>query len=312
MSEIMNWKKLVATVTILIVTVAAVWFYLMASYESDLGTSNVVLTDSSSSISNDSTDNQLLQLSFDEDAEDLLWSSLEISIEIDGESNTCSFGSQSKSNGTSNNVIPNLGADGFTFTTLIDATDDDSFTLYDLPEQMEGNDSNYWMRFSSTDVFLGESVNWTFIEGADFGEIESSSGLELSSENEERLEWYTYDMSVHRVNPNDGVYILESNNSWYKVKFLSYYNADDESRHPTFQVAALEGTDFPALSNPDLVVPSPCLIVTDDLDTSSWNAEETITLIENGVDLCNNECEFKVMIAFETIAVEIDEPEVTL
>ena len=308
----MNWKKLVATVTILIVTVAAVWFYLMASYESDLGTSNVVLTDSSSSISNDSTDNQLLQLSFDEDAEDLLWSSLEISIEIDGESNTCSFGSQSKSNGTSNNVIPNLGADGFTFTTLIDATDDDSFTLYDLPEQMEGNDSNYWMRFSSTDVFLGESVNWTFIEGADFGEIESSSGLELSSENEERLEWYTYDMSVHRVNPNDGVYILESNNSWYKVKFLSYYNADDESRHPTFQVAALEGTDFPALSNPDLVVPSPCLIVTDDLDTSSWNAEETITLIENGVDLCNNECEFKVMIAFETIAVEIDEPEVTL
>ena len=312
MSEIMNWKKLVATVTILIVTVAAVWFYLMASYESDLGTSNVVLTDSSSSISNDSTDNQLLQLSFDEDAEDLLWSSLEISIEIDGESNTCSFGSQSKSNGTSNNVMPNLGADGFTFTTLIDATDDDSFTLYDLPEQMEGNDSNYWMRFSSTDVFLGESVNWTFIEGADFGEIESSSGLELSSENEERLEWYTYDMSVHRVNPNDGVYILESNNSWYKVKFLSYYNADDESRHPTFQVAALEGTDFPALSNPDLVVPSPCLIVTDDLDTSSWNAEETITLIENGVDLCNNECEFKVMIAFETIAVEIDEPEVTL
>ncbi len=308
----MNWKKLVATVTILIVTVAAVWFYLMASYESDLGTSNVVLTDSSSSISNDSTDNQLLQLSFDEDAEDLLWSSLEISIEIDGESNTCSFGSQSKSNGTSNNVMPNLGADGFTFTTLIDATDDDSFTLYDLPEQMEGNDSNYWMRFSSTDVFLGESVNWTFIEGADFGEIESSSGLELSSENEERLEWYTYDMSVHRVNPNDGVYILESNNSWYKVKFLSYYNADDESRHPTFQVAALEGTDFPALSNPDLVVPSPCLIVTDDLDTSSWNAEETITLIENGVDLCNNECEFKVMIAFETIAVEIDEPEVTL
>ena len=308
----MNWKKLVATVTILIVTVAAVWFYLMASYESDLGTSNVVLTDSSSSISNDSTDNQLLQLSFDEDAEDLLWSSLEISIEIDGESNTCSFGSQSKSNGTSNNVMPNLGADGFTFTTLIDATDDDSFTLYDLPEQMEGNDSNYWMRFSSTDVFLGESVNWTFIEGADFGEIESSSGLELSSENEERLEWYTYDMSVHRVNPNDGVYILESNNSWYKVKFLSYYNADDESRHPTFQVAALEGTDFPALSNPDLVFPSPCLIVTDDLDTSSWNAEETITLIENGVDLCNNECEFKVMIAFETIAVEIDEPEVTL
>ena len=308
----MNWKKLVATVTILIVTVAAVWFYLMASYESDLGTSNVVLTDSSSSISNDSTDNQLLQLSFDEDAEDLLWSSLEISIEINGESNTCSFGSQSKSNGTSNNVMPNLGADGFTFTTLIDASDDDSFTLYDLPEQMEGNDSNYWMRFSSTDVFLGESVNWTFIEGADFGEIESSSGLELSSENEERLEWYTYDMSVHRVNPNDGVYILESNNSWYKVKFLSYYNADDESRHPTFQVAALEGTDFPALSNPDLVVPSPCLIVTDDLDTSSWNAEETITLIENGVDLCNNECEFKVMIAFETIAVEIDEPEVTL
>ena len=95
--DILNWKKLVAAAMILIVTVAAVWFYLMASYESDLGTSNVVLTDSSSSISNDFTDNQLLQLSFDDDAEDLLWSSIEISIEINGESNTCSFGSQSNS-----------------------------------------------------------------------------------------------------------------------------------------------------------------------------------------------------------------------
>jgi len=310
--DILNWKKLVAAAMILIVTVAAVWFYLMASYESDLGTSNVVLTDSSSSISNDFTDNQLLQLSFDDDAEDLLWSSIEISIEINGESNTCSFGSQSNRDVSYNNVMPILGADGMTFTTIVDATDDESFTFYDLPQQLESNDSNYWMRFSSTDVFLDESVNWTFIEGADFGEIESSSGLELSSENDERLEWYTYDMSVHRVDPNDGVYIFESNNSWYKVKFLSYYNADDESRHPTFQVAALGGTDFPALSNPELVVPSPCLIVTDDLDTSSWNAKETITLIENGVDLCNNECEFKVRITFETIAVEIDESEVTI
>ena len=311
-SDTLNWKKLVATATILIVVVAAVWFYLVASYESDLGTSNVVVTDSAFSTSDDSTDNQLLQLSFDDDGEDLLWSSLEISLIIDGRSNTCSFGSQSNSNQTSSKVDPNLGADGATFTTVIDATEDGEFTYLELAEQLEGNDSNYWMKFSSTDVFLNNDVNWTFVEGADFSEIKGTSGLELSSNTDDRLEWYTYDMSVHRVDPNDGVYVIESNNSWYKVKFLSYYNSEDESRYPTIQIAALDGTIFPALENPEIVVPSPCLIVTDDLDTLSWNADEKISLVENGIDLCNGKCVIAIKVEFETILVEIEDSEVEI
>ena len=308
----MNRKKLVATTTILLVVVAAVWFYLVASYESDLGTSNIVLTDSTFSISDNATDNTLLQLGFDDDAEDLLWSSLEISLLIDGTSNTCSFGSQSNSNQSSGKIDTNLGADGATFTAMIDATDDEQFTYFELAEQLEGNDSNYWMKFSSTDVFLNSDVSWTFIEDANFGEINNASGLELSSNADERLEWYTYDLSVHRVNPNDGVYVVESNNSWYKVKFLSYYNSEDESRYPTIQIAALEGTIFPALANPEIVVPSPCIIVTEDSDSLSWNAEEKIILVENGIDLCNGECVIAVEVDFETIPVEIEDSEVEI
>lgn len=311
-SDTLDWKKLFATATILIVVVAAVWFYLVASYESDLGTSNIVVPDSTFSVSDNSTDNQLLQLSFDDDGEDLLWSSLEISLIIDGKSNTCSFGSQSNSNQTSGKIDTNLGADGATFTTIIDASDDEQFTYLELAEQLEGNDSNYWMKFSSTDVFLNNDVNWTFVEGADFSGISETSGLELSNNTDDRLEWYTYDISVHRVNPNDGVYVLESNNSWYKVKFLSYYNADDESRYPTIQIAALDGTIFPALANPEIVVPSPCLIVTDDLDTLSWNADEKISLVENGIDLCNAKCSIAVEVEFETITVEVEDSEVEI
>jgi len=311
-SEMLNWRKLVATATIITVAVAAVWIYLVTSYESDLGTSNVVVIDSTLSVSNDMTDNQLLQLSFDDDAEDLLWSSLEISLVIDGKSNTCSFGSQSNSNQTSSKIETNLGADGATFTTIIDATDDEEFTYFELAEQLEGNDSNYWMKFSSTDVFLSNGVNWTFVENVGFSEINEISGLELSSNVDDRLEWYTYDMSVHRVNPNDGVYVFESNDSWYKLKFLSYYNSDDDSRYPAIQIAALNGTIFPALANPDVVVPSPCIIVTEDSDLLSWNADETISLVENGINLCNSECKIVVNVEFETIPVEIGDSEVNI
>ena len=69
----MNWKKLAATIVILIVVVAAFWLYLVQSYESELGTSNVVEIDYSSSISNSGTDNQLAELTFESEAEDLLW-----------------------------------------------------------------------------------------------------------------------------------------------------------------------------------------------------------------------------------------------
>ena len=308
----MNWKKLVATVTVLLVAVAAIWIYMVKSYESELGTSNVVVVEASGMQPDNNSDNQLLRLSFADDAEDLLWSSLEVSLIIDGESNSCSFGSQSNSNLSDDKVLPKLGADGLTFTTIIDSTDDDEYTYFDLSEQEEVDEDKHWMRFSSTDVYLNDGISWAFIEGGDFGDVFEIPDVEMNENNNDRLEWYTYDMSVHRVEPNDGTYVLENNDSWYKVKFLTYYNADDESRYPTLQIAALNGTDFPALSNPDIVVPTPCKIVTEDTEMKYWSADESIFLMENDFDLCNKSCVIEIEVKFETIAVEIEPSEIEI
>jgi hypothetical protein len=118
--------------TVLILVVAAFWFYLVSSYESELGTSNVVLIETSDSQSDASIDNYLAQLSFADDAEDLLWSSIEITLFIEDKSNSCSFGSQSNSKQLDGNVSSKLSADGSTFTTVVDATDTESFSYLDV------------------------------------------------------------------------------------------------------------------------------------------------------------------------------------
>ena len=301
----MNWKKLAAAVAILVVIAAAFWSYLVVTYESELGTSNVVQVDLTDSVSNSGTGNQLVSLDFGDGAEDLSWSSLEISLLIDEQSYGCSFGSQSNSELGESKVVPRLGADGQTFTTEVDATDSESYTYFDLAQQLESNDSDYWMKFSSTDIYLDSDVTWAFVEGAVLSDVQAVPD-EISNQTEERLEWYEYDMSVHRVNPNDGVYVFSKDELSFKVKFLTYYNEADESRYPTMQIASVGNSSFPALDNPDLVVPSPCKIVSDDQDADFWNANETIHLIENGENLCDGVCVIELEIRYETIDVETD------
>ena len=298
-------------IVILVFVTAVVWTYLIASYESELGTSNVIEVDFSESESDSAMDNQIASLSFDSGAEDLSWSSVEINLEVDEESYGCSFGSQSVSQKESSAVTSNLGADGKTFTTQVDATDSESYTYIDLAEQQEGDQSSYWMKFSSTDIYLSEGVSWAFVEGVDFSDVEEVPE-DLSNQTDERLEWYEYDMSVHRVIPNDGVYVLQKSDLSLKVKILSYYNSDDESRYPTMLVAAIGNSTFPALSNPDLVVPSACKIISDDLDSDFWNANETIILAENGIDFCNGKCILVIDIKYETITVEMDVYEIEI
>ena len=87
---------------------------------------------------------------------------------IDEQSYGCSFGSQSNSELGESKVVPRLGADGQTFTTEVDATDSESYTYFDLAQQLESNDSDYWMKFSSTDIYL-EVKTWVFVDGAVFG-----------------------------------------------------------------------------------------------------------------------------------------------
>ena len=301
----MNWKRLAAATAIIIVIAAAFWSYLVVTYESELGTSNVVQVDLTDSVSNSGTDNQLVSLDFSDGAEDLSWSSLEISLLIDDQSYGCSFGSQSNSDLVESKVAPRLGADGQTFTTEVDATDSESYTFFDVAQQIESNESDYWMKFSSTDIYLDSDVTWAFVGGADFSEVQSVPE-EMSNQTEDRLEWYEYDMAVHRVNPNDGVYVFAKDDLSLKVKFLTYYNEADESRYPTMQIASVGNSSFPALDNPDLVVPSPCKIVTDDQDADFWNANETIRLLENGENLCDGVCLIELEIKYETINVEIE------
>ena len=135
---------------------------------------------------------------------------------------------------------------------------------------------------------------------------------DLSNDTSERLEWYTYDMSVHRVNPNDGVYVFAKDELAFKVNFLTYYNEQDENRYPTMQIAAIGESDFPALNDPDLVVPSPCKIVSDDIDKDHWNSNETIQLFENQINLCEGTCSIEIYVYYETIEVEINERELLI
>ena len=305
----MNWKQIVAGTVALLLVAAAIWVYLVASYESGLGTSNTILVSDSNSPINNSNDNKMLELSFDKGAEDLLWASLGIELEIEGAMHTCSFGVQSNPDQSGELISTNLGADGLTFTTVVNATDDEKFTFLDIGEQIEGNESNYWMKFSSTDIFLADGVKWLFLDDVDFKEVIEIPSSNLSNNTEDSLDWYTYDLSVHRIDPNDGVYVVEKNDMWFKINFLSYYNSDDESRFPAMQIAALNGSDFPALSNSDLVVPSPCIILTEDSDIDYWNANETIILAENGINLCGQSCEIDVKIKFETTPVDVSRTE---
>ena len=294
------------TITLaLVIVTAVVWTYLIATYESELGTSNVIQIDLSESSSNSDTDNRLVGLEFESGGEDLSWSSLEISLEVSGESYGCSFGSQSVSEVESGKIEVKLGADGKTFTTEVDATDSESFTYMDLGQQVETNSSSYWMKFSSTDIYLDDDVSWKYIADASLSDIDKIPE-NLSNDTDDRLEWYEYDLSVHRVNPNDGVYIFSKDNLTFKVKFLSYYNSDDESRYPTFQVAAVNNSFFPALANTDLVVPSPCMIIPGDTDNEYWNSNETVFLTENGVNICEGRCAITLYVGYETVVVDLE------
>ena len=135
--------------------VGVAWTFLVVSYESPLGTNNrVLVSDPNDSLSNGSTD-ELVSLSFAEGGEDLAWTSVQIEITANEQQYTCSFGSQSAEDLNEGKVRSTLGADGSTFTTVIDATSD-AFTYFDLPNQQESNASEHTMKFSKSGEVLPE------------------------------------------------------------------------------------------------------------------------------------------------------------
>ena len=301
----MNVKRAAAIATCVVVALAAGWTFLVINYESDLGTNNTIMVSDAGQKASTSTVDPLVVLRFDEGAENLSWASMQMSLVTENGSYTCSFGSQSTEGGAPTKVKASLGADGATFTTIIDATDEASFTHLDLPGQKESDVENFTVRFSKTDAFFADGVRWALVEETDFQGLTQYPSEDLTNSTEERLEWYTYDLTEHRVLPNDGFYVLEQAGMMYKMQFLSYYNQADESRHPTIVVAALNGTAFPALSDEDLVEPSPCLIVVEGNNTSVWASNATVTLVEHGVQICDRSCTIQVVAEYETVGINI-------
>ncbi len=96
----------------------------------------------------------------------------------------------------------------------------------------------------------------------------------------------------------------------YKLQFVSYYSADDEARYPTMLIAALNASAFPALSDPALVSPSPCLVVAGDGDLVQWDENETVQLVEQDVQIAVDGHDVVVVVAYEGKAVRIVENQV--
>jgi len=292
---------MVAAVLVATIVLGA-WTYLVVSYDSPLGTDNVVNVERTST--SNGTSDALATLSFQDGAEDLDWASTLIEVEVNDTSYTCSFGSQSIEAESNAKVNSRLSSDGVTFSTTIDATSEDEFSYFSVPLQREGNETSYTLRASKTDIYLSDDVQWAYVSES-FQEVTSFNESELSNSTEDRLEWYTYDLSAHRITPNEGTYIVHQNGTMYKMQFLSYYNENDESRHITVLTSALPSQNHPALQDSSLVIPSPCLIETSER-SNYWNATQSIVLREQDVNICDAECEITFLITYEMMAVEIE------
>ena len=293
--------------TALVATIVlAAWTYLVVSYDSPLGTDNVVVIDRSPT--SNGTSDILATLSFEDGAEDLDWASMLIEIQVAEQAYTCSFGSQSVDVDEDVKVNSRLSSDGVTFSTTIDATSEDSFAYFSVPMQGEGNESNHTVRASKTDVFFSEGIEWMYLSDISFRDVDSVNKSKLSNSTTDRLEWYSYDLAAHRITPNGGTYVLLQDDMFYKMQFMSYYNENDESRHISVLTSALVPEEHPALLDPNLVVPSPCLIETSG-DTVQWNATQSITLREQNTQICDENCSLNINITYEMIAVKTENTE---
>ena len=295
-------KRALGALILALLVGAAGWTLLVVSHEEALGTDNQVRIQGLTTTEN--VTDTMASLSFIGEAEDLDWSLLTVEVSTQNGIESCGFGLESSDDRAGEHVTSALSPDGATFTVTVDATDDASFVYVDLPHQNETSSSNHTARFSTTSVFLADGVRWAYLEGHGFSEPVNLSDVTFSNDTEEKLPWYDYDFAVHRVTPKEGLFLLEVEDIVYRLGFVTYYNDADEGRFPTFRFAAEEPDRFPALNDPNRVTPSSCLILTDDDDTVSWNGNETLTLLENGVPLAGPGDIVEVLISYEGQPVE--------
>ena len=300
----MNYKLIGIGMVSLLLIIGGIWAFMISSYEEDLGTNNIfVANDSADNLTNE-RNNSLFELSFSNAEDDLEWSKLSISIQNETEKMGCSKGNFTSNKGSESKISTKLGSDGITFTAIVDATSEEEFTYVDLDNLIEGNNSNFDMRFSKTDIYLSDRVTGTIIEEIEFEELVSVPNQEFTETSDDRLDWYDYKLSTHRVEVKDKIYVIGIENNFYKIKFLSYYNENDDGRYVSFMIGALDNTTFPALSNPDLVSPAKCTIIELNDKSELWEKNETIAIYENDFNICSEPCSIKITITYEGIVVK--------
>ena len=242
----MNFKKIGIGALAITLIVGGIWGFMITSYDEDLGTNNEFSAQDSVENLTIDKNNSLFNLSFSKADESLEWSKLRISIDNGTERMDCSKGNFTSNDIGKSKVSPKLSSDSITFTVIIDATSEDEFTYLDMFNLVESNSSNFNIRFSKTDIFLSDNTNGTIIQDKSFEELIDIPDQEFTESSDERLDWYDYKLSTHRVEPEDKIYVIKVDDDYFKIKFTSYYNKNDEARYVSFMVGALGNTEFPA------------------------------------------------------------------
>ncbi len=284
----------ITLMALFMVSIVSTGYYLnIVTYENTLGTQNTLTVNTGTST--ESTEDVLLDLSFAKGGENLSWNSVQLELNVEENTYPCMVGGMSsvvQDNGT---VLSKLNADGKTFTINIDTNGEETQYL-DLHTMSVSNESSFSLSFLQTDIFLGEGRKGIAVED-DFSQIKADEGYVLDEDDEERLEWYSYDFSVHRIIPDSEVYLIEDRGVMFKVQFLNYYNSDGAPRHISLLAAPLGNSSIPALTDESMIQIAPCTVL-DDGD-GVWGADEVISLQENGFSICEGECTVTVVALFE-------------
>ena len=299
----MNFKKIGLGLLAVILIAGGIWGFMITSYDEDLGTNNEFSAQDSVENLTIDKNNSLFNLSFSKADESLEWSKLRISIDNGTERMDCSKGNFTSNDIGKSKVSPKLSSDSITFTVIIDATSEDEFTYLDMFNLVESNSSNFNLRFSKTDIFLSDNTTGTIIQDKSFEELIDIPEQEFTESSDERLDWYDYKLSTHRVEPEDKIYVIKVDDDYFKIKFTSYYNKNDEARYVSFMIGALGNTEFPALSNSLLVSPAKCTIL-ESSKSDFWEENEQLEIYENDFDICNVTCSIKIFITYENISVK--------
>jgi hypothetical protein len=290
-----SWlKRLLAGVLVVLLIGGSAWYFLVSNYSAELTTENEILSeDHPDNVSNQTSDN-LLQLSFSYGEDNLDWSKLAMSVSDGVNTYDCTKSGLTSSIIHDGVIQTKLNSDGNSFTIEANS-DSDDFVSLSFSDMQQTNDSNYSISFSKTDIFLGEKVSG-YVSDEEFQNVNTVPTGEPTESSDSRLEWYDYDISVHRVIPKEITYIVNESNIFYKIQFLSYYNSNDESRYISFIISTIGDDDSPALSNEDLTKESHCIISS--TNDTVWKYDEVISLSENSFDICSMSCSLEVHVRY--------------